>query len=185
MSSIQEYESNKPALRERRRYAWEDEETLVDQRKKLHNRIRIFFADNWGKLLILSFILVTLLDAEVMRSIVSLVSAALPYMANFLLLAFIIIGQFVMMFWFLGRTRTYMIWPGSDTQGVSFADYRGQPELLEQAKQIVTLLRGVRAFEQAGGEPLNGLLLEGPPGTGKTWSGAGHQHRGRGALLLY
>ena len=94
---------------------------------------------------------------------------ALPFVAQFAFLAALIIGQFGLMFWFLGRARTYTIWPGSDTQGVSFADYRGQPELLEQAKQIVTLLRGVRAFEEAGGEPLNGLLLEGPPGTGKTW----------------
>jgi cell division protease FtsH len=81
----------------------------------------------------------------------------------------LIIGQFALFFWFMGRTRTYTIWPGSETEGISFADYRGQPELLEQARQIVTLLRGVRAFEEAGGEPLNGLLLEGPPGTGKTW----------------
>ena len=71
------------------------------------------------------------------------------------------------MFWFLGKSRMYTIWPGAE--GVSFEDYRGQPELLEQAKQIVKLLRGVRVFEEAGGEPLNGLLLEGPPGTGKTW----------------
>ena len=168
MSSIQEYDPKKPTVRERRHYAWEDEETLVDQRKKLHNRIRIFFADNWLKLLILGIILVLLLDADMMRAVVAMVSSGLPYIVNFLLLAFIIIGQFVLMFWFLGRTRTYVIWPGSDTQGISFADYVGQPELLEQAKQIVTLVRGVRAFEEAGGEPLNGLLLEGPPGTGKT-----------------
>src|SRR5690606_32375752 len=61
----------------------------------------------------------------------------------------------------------YTVLPGAE--GVSFDDYRGQPELLEQARQIVMLLRGVKAFETAGGEPLNGLLLEGPPGTGKTW----------------
>jgi cell division protease FtsH len=59
------------------------------------------------------------------------------------------------------------VMPGAE--GVNFDDYRGQPELLEQAQQVVTLLRGVKAFENAGGEPLNGLLLEGPPGTGKTW----------------
>ena len=61
----------------------------------------------------------------------------------------------------------YTIWPGQE--GISFDDYRGQPEIVSQAKQIVKLLRGVKVFEDAGGEPLNGLLLEGPPGTGKTY----------------
>jgi cell division protease FtsH len=75
--------------------------------------------------------------------------------------------QFVAIFWFLSRSRQYEVMPGAE--GIGFKDYRGQPEILEQAHQIVTLLRGVKAFEGAGGEPLNGLLLEGPPGTGKTW----------------
>jgi cell division protease FtsH len=82
------------------------------------------------------------------------------------LLAFLVF-PYIVFFWFLGNARTYTIMPGAE--GVSFADYRGQPELLDQAKQMVKLLRGVRVFEEAGGEPLNGLLLEGPPGTGKTW----------------
>jgi cell division protease FtsH len=93
----------------------------------------------------------------------------LPGAFQFAFAASFIIFQFAMMFWFLGRARMYTIWPGTGSEGVSFDDYRGQPELLEQAKQIVKLLRGVKVFEQAGGEPLNGLLLEGPPGTGKTW----------------
>jgi len=79
------------------------------------------------------------------------------------------IGQFALLFWFLGRARMYTIWPGSAGEGIGFKDYRGQPELLDQARQVVKLLRGVRVFEESGGEPLNGLLLEGPPGTGKTW----------------
>ena len=171
MSSIQTYDpNNKPQLK-RPRYEWEDQETLVDEQRKLKNRIRRFFGDNWGKLIILTLILVALLDAQVMRGIINALGSAMPLIERFIFLSAFIIGQFGLMFWFLGRARTYTIWPGSEAQGVSFADYRGQPELLDQAKQVVTLLRGVRAFEAAGGEPLNGLLLEGPPGTGKTWLG--------------
>ncbi len=170
MSSLTTYDPNKHKTRVvRRRYDWEDEATLVDERKKLKNRIRLFVADNKFRILLFIIVMAALLDADVMRGFLSFLGVALPFFARFLLYAGLIIGQFGLMFWFLGRARTYTIWPGSESQGISFADYRGQPELLEQARQIVTLLRGVRAFEAAGGEPLNGLLLEGPPGTGKTW----------------
>ncbi len=168
-SNIQRYEPKQQDPSKRPRYAWEDETTLVDERKKLKNRVRYFFTDNKLRLILLTIVMVALLNADFMRGIVNFLTVAVPFIGRFLFLAAFIIGQFGMMFWFLGRARTYTIWPGSDTQGVSFADYRGQPELLDQAMQIVTLVRGVRAFEEAGGEPLNGLLLEGPPGTGKTW----------------
>lgn len=76
--------------------------------------------------------------------------------------------QFVALFWFLGRGRVYWIMPGGET-GISFKDYRGNEQVLEVAARIVTLLRGVRDFKRMGGEVSRGLLLIGPPGTGKTY----------------
>lgn len=166
----------------RPRYAWESEQTLVDERKKLSNRLRRFFS--LRRIVILVVVVAALLDAEVMRGILTFfdtvgmaitqtfafdISQMAQTLVRVLFSITIAIGQFALIFWFLGRARMYTIWPGTSTEGVTFADYRGQPELLEQAKQIVTLLRGVRVFEESGGEPLNGVLLEGPPGTGKTW----------------
>lgn len=163
-------------------HAWETEETLVDERKKLSSRIRRNIT--LRRVIMAVIILAALLDAGVMRGIIGffdqlgtaflrLFSFDFSQMAQrlvqLLLFMSIAVGQFALMFWFLGRARMYTIWPGSAIEGVGFADYRGQPELLEQAKQLVKLLRGVRVFEEAGGEPLNGVLLEGPPGTGKTW----------------
>lgn len=75
--------------------------------------------------------------------------------------------QFIAIFWFLSRTHAYWIQPGET--GVSFADYRGNPEVLEQARRVVTLLRGVKAFKEMGGEVSRGMLLTGPPGTGKSY----------------
>ncbi len=77
------------------------------------------------------------------------------------------IVQFVALFWFLGRGRTYWVKPGET--GVGFKDYKGNPEVLESARRIVTLLRGVKGFRQMGGEAIRGLLLIGPPGTGKSY----------------
>lgn len=75
--------------------------------------------------------------------------------------------QFIAIFWFLGRTHAYWIQPGET--GLAFADYRGNPEVLEQARRIVTLLRGAKQFREMGGEISRGILLVGNPGVGKSW----------------
>ena len=77
--------------------------------------------------------------------------------------------QFVALFWFLGRPRIYWILPGET--GVSFKDYRGNPEVLEVASRVVTLLKGVKEFKEMGGQVTRGILLVGPPGTGKSYLG--------------
>lgn len=154
---------NQPFIETKDRFEWEDDETLVDRRNRLPNRIRRVVRTWWFWVALLTLVMVALLDADVMRSILNLLGLALTLATA---VAYILI-QFMAMYWFVSRTRQYTVMPGAE--GISFDDYRGQPEILEQAKQIVTLLRGVKAFEGAGGEPLNGLLLEGPPGTGKTW----------------
>jgi cell division protease FtsH len=112
---------------------------------------------------ILTLILAALLDAAIMQLLVT----GIGFVLQIVLMIGLAIMQFVAIFWFLARSRMYTIYPGAE--GVNFDDYRGQPELVEQARQIVTLVKGIRRFEDMGGEPLNGLLLEGPPGTGKTW----------------
>ncbi|GCE04418.1 ATPase [Dictyobacter aurantiacus] len=78
-----------------------------------------------------------------------------------------ILIQFVALFWFLARPRLYWVMPGET--GVTFDDYKGNPEVLEAARRIVALLRGVKEFQEMGGNPVRGLLLSGPPGTGKSY----------------
>lgn len=77
------------------------------------------------------------------------------------------IVQFGALFFFLGRGRVYWVQPGET--GVSFEDYRGNDQVLTVASRIVMLLRGVREIKEMGGQHTRGLLLEGPPGTGKSY----------------
>lgn len=81
---------------------------------------------------------------------------------------FFFIGfQFFLMYFFMARTRIYWVKPGET--GISFKDYRGNPEVLEAARRVVTLLKGAKDFKQMGGEVTRGILLIGPPGTGKSY----------------
>jgi cell division protease FtsH len=79
------------------------------------------------------------------------------------------IAQFAGLMWFLSRPRTYTVTPDSPQIGLTFENYRGQPDLLEHAKSTVRILRGVQRFVELGGEVPRGMLLSGKPGTGKTF----------------
>ena len=94
-----------------------------------------------------------------------------PMLLDFIPIAaylFFFIGfQFFLMYFFMARTRIYWVRPGET--GISFKDYRGNPEVLEAARRVVTLLKGAKEFKKMGGEVTRGILLIGPPGTGKSY----------------
>lgn len=75
--------------------------------------------------------------------------------------------QFVAIFWFMARSRVEIIRPG-DPKTITFDDYKGQPNLLKMVRQWISLLSDRDQFQKMGGQFINGLLLYGEPGTGKT-----------------
>ncbi|WP_376797232.1 AAA family ATPase [Thermogemmatispora sp.] len=93
--------------------------------------------------------------------------ALFAYLLEIAFAIFYILIQFIALFWFLGRPRLYWLMPGET--GVNFQDYKGNPEVLEQARRIVAILQGIKEFREMGGQPIRGLLLSGPPGTGKSY----------------
>jgi len=102
------------------------------------------------------------------------VTKALPFtivnmMAMIIMLMTFMIVQFVGLFWFLSRGRTYVIYPRE--YDVNFNDVRGQPEIVASTKEALSLFQGFKKFRDAGGYPPHGILFEGPPGTGKTLLG--------------
>lgn len=94
-------------------------------------------------------------------------SIGIALIIQVLSLAFGIIMQFGLIFWFMGRSKTEVITPG-DAKSLTLADYKGQKQLVRLVKQWISLLQDRTEFTRMGGQYINGLLLYGPPGTGKT-----------------
>jgi cell division protease FtsH len=104
-----------------------------------------------------------IISPEVMNIVLVILSFALRIVFA---MAFVVI-QFVAIFWFMAQSRVEVIRPG-DPKQVTFDDYKGQPNLIKMVRQWISLLSDRGQFQKMGGQFINGLLLYGEPGTGKT-----------------
>jgi cell division protease FtsH len=104
-----------------------------------------------------------IISPEVLNIVLVLLSFALRIVFA---ISFVVI-QFVAIFWFMAQSRVETIRPG-DPKQVTFDDYKGQPNLIKMVRQWISLLSDRSQFQKMGGQFINGLLLYGEPGTGKT-----------------
>ena len=138
-----------------------------DIRRQAHQRRNVFtfIREHWRGLLI--YILVSVGLVVAIKQAPEMTLGALQFVFTLLYAMMFMLVQFGALFYLLGRGRVYWVQPGET--GVYFSDYRGNDQVLEVARRVVTLLRGVKAFKRMGGETVRGVLLEGPPGTGKSY----------------
>jgi ATP-dependent Zn protease len=71
-------------------------------------------------------------------------------------------------FYLYTRIGKTMINPDDANFGVSMEDVRGQRAAVTEMKRILKLIEHGRLFVKAGGKRERGVLMVGPPGTGKT-----------------
>jgi cell division protease FtsH len=129
-----------------------------------HNRRRLLIL--FG---VVALILLLFGARRVFEGLIGFLGSAPGLVLLLLFYAFAMIFQFGVLMWFLSRPRKYVVTPDNPQIGLTFENYRGQPDLLDHAKSLVRILRGVEQFRQRGGEMPRGMLLAGAPGTGKTF----------------
>jgi cell division protease FtsH len=136
---------------------------LSAKRNRPLNRLLRFVRSIWIWALIVGLAIWAALNPVVLNLI--LLGLSFGFQIAFAL-AFAIL-QFVAIFWFMSQTKVEVIRP-SDPKHVTFDDYKGQPNLVKLVCQWISLLSDREQFQQMGGQFINGLLLYGEPGTGKT-----------------
>src|SRR5215217_7507320 len=105
--------------------------------------------------------------AVINPEVLNIILVALGFALRILFAIGFAIIQFVAIFWFMAQSRVETIRPG-DPKQVTFDDYKGQPNLIKMVRQWISLLSDRGQFQKMGGQFINGLLLYGEPGTGKT-----------------
>jgi ATP-dependent Zn protease len=90
---------------------------------------------------------------------------------NLLYVLFLIVAQFMIFFlpiYIYIRIGKTMINPDDANFGVNMDDVRGQKPAVGEMRKILKLIEHGRLFVKAGGKRERGVLMVGPPGTGKT-----------------
>ena len=120
-------------------------------------------------LVVISVIVGQFADQSPVDAMVSLpgrLNDALPMAARLIVYPLLMISQFVLLFWFLGRGGIETYFP--DDIETRFDDVWGQDPVREKIRENLIFLENPESIEARGGYTPGGILLYGPPGTGKT-----------------
>jgi cell division protease FtsH len=112
-----------------------------------------------------------LFGLEPLDALDALPSAIVSGLTNLLYILFLLGANFVLFlgpFYLYTRIGKTMINPDDANFGVNIEDVRGQKAAVTEMRKILDLIEHGRLFVKAGGKRERGVLMVGPPGTGKT-----------------
>ena len=153
-------------------------ESITAQTDVLHRTVETNRAIFWKRALylaaipVLYFVVMDLFFGLAPADAIAVIPTVLQsFFTNLLYVIFLIIAQFSIFFlpfYIYTRIGKTMINPDDANFGVNIEDVRGQKAAVGEMKKILSLIEHGRLFVKAGGKRERGVLMVGPPGTGKT-----------------
>jgi ATP-dependent Zn protease len=115
-----------------------------------------------------AFMFFGLTPGDAIVALPAFLAAVLPQLFYVLALMVVNFMIFFGAFFIYGRIGRTYIDPGEANWGVKIEDVRGQKSAVEEMRRILRLMEQGRNYVKAGGKRERGVLMVGPPGTGKT-----------------
>jgi ATP-dependent Zn protease len=112
-----------------------------------------------------------LFSLEPVDALAALPQAIVAGLTNLLYVLFLLAANFALFlgpFYIYTRIGKTMINPDDANFGVNMDDVRGQKAAVTEMRRILRLIEHGRLYVKAGGKRERGVLMVGPPGTGKT-----------------
>ncbi|MEO8744214.1 MAG: AAA family ATPase [Candidatus Dormibacter sp.] len=144
------------------------EERTIETNRAIFWRRMIWLAALFGLYFGGAYLLLGLLPDEAITALPTFLGAVIPQLFYVLALMVVNFMIFFGAFFIYGRIGRTYIDPGEANWGVSIDDVRGQKSAVEEMRRILRLMDQGRNYVRAGGKRERGVLMVGPPGTGKT-----------------
>jgi cell division protease FtsH len=147
-------------------------DALIQRRFKPWTRFRVGRMVRWLVLVAIYGVIADALLDQISSPLQAVTQApalalqVLPFILQFAVYLFIIVGQFGFLFWFLSRGGVDTVMP--EEIKTRFSDVWGQDHVLSLLRENIAFLEKPDEIEAKGGYIPGGILLWGPPGTGKT-----------------
>jgi ATP-dependent Zn protease len=144
------------------------EERTIETNRAIFWRRVIWLAILFGLYFGGAFLFFGLAPDQAVTALPDFIGAVVPQLFYVLALMVVNFMIFFGAFFIYGRIGRTYIDPGEANWDVKIDDVRGQKSAVEEMRRILRLMEQGRNYVRAGGKRERGVLMVGPPGTGKT-----------------
>jgi ATP-dependent Zn protease len=144
-----------------------DERTIETNRAIFWRRI-LWLVILSGAYFVGAYLFLGLQPLDAIDAMPGFLATVIPTLAYFLVIMVANFMIFFGMFFIYGRIGRTYVDPGEANYEVRIDDVRGQKSAVEEMRRILRLMEQGRNYVKAGGKRERGVLMVGPPGTGKT-----------------